>query len=119
MKKKYIYIIGILLFFTLMLFFTFRKSIFQCGNPIPYIEKMITLNGDKKFAKVYDDKETYITLKGDYDDLHKYIEEKYNVVFLERMGSGYIFVSSNKTVILTSEIYWSKYDVWKAIIKKK
>lgn len=48
MKKKYIYIIGILLFFTLMLVFTFRKSIFQCGNPIPYIEKMITINGDKK-----------------------------------------------------------------------
>lgn len=34
------------------------------------------------------------------------------------MGSGYIFVSPNKTVILTAEIYWSKYEVWDVAIKK-
>lgn len=30
---------------------------------MPYIEKMITLNKDKKFAKVYDNKDIYITQK--------------------------------------------------------
>lgn len=34
------------------------------------------------------------------------------------MGSDYIFISSNNTVILTSEIYWSKYEISKITIKK-
>lgn len=118
MKKKYIYIVALFAIFILILVFEFRKSIFQCGNPMPYIEKMITLNKDKKFAKVYDNKDIYITQKGDFNDLHKYIEREYNVVFLDQMGSGYIFVSPNKTVILTAEIYWSKYEVWDVAIKK-
>lgn len=63
MKKKYIYIVALFAIFILILVFEFRKSIFQCGNPMPYIEKMITLNKDKKFAKVYDNKDIYITQK--------------------------------------------------------
>ena len=118
MKKKHIYIICVLVFFVSLLVFTFRKNIFQYGNPIPYIEKMVTLNEDKKFAKIYDDKDIYITKNGDHNDLHKYVEKKYNVVFLDQMGSDYIFISSNNTVILTSEIYWSKYEISKITIKK-
>lgn len=87
MKKKHIYIICVLVFFVSLLVFTFRKNIFQYGNPIPYIEKMVTLNEDKKFAKIYDDKDIYITKNGDHNDLHKYVEKKYNVVFLDQMGS--------------------------------
>lgn len=119
MKKKVIYIIGILLIFTCILVFTFRKSIFQCGNPIPYIEKMIALNKDKEFAKVYSDKEIYITKKYDYEDLHKYIEDKYKVSFLEQMGSGFIFVSYNERVILTSEVYYKNYEVWNVTTKEE
>ncbi|MDU6985033.1 MAG: hypothetical protein E6371_11505 [Terrisporobacter othiniensis] len=119
MKRKIIYIIGILLIFTCILVFTFRKSIFQCGNPIPYVGKMITLNEEKEFAKVYSDKEIYITKNGDYEDLHKYIEDKYKVSFLDQMGSGFILVSYNERVILTSEVYYKNYDVWNVTIKKE
>lgn len=112
-KKILVCAVGVFLIITSLLVLEFRKSIFQCGNPIPYIEKIMILNEDKKFAKVYDDKDIYITLKSEYNDLHKYIERKYNVVFFEQMGSGYIFISSNKRIILSSEIYWSKYEVWK------
>lgn len=119
MKRKIIYIIGILLIFTCILVFTFRKSIFQCGNPIPYVGKMITLNEEKEFAKVYSDKEIYITKNGDYEDLHKYIEDKYKVSFLDQMGNGFILVSYNERVILTSEVYYKNYDVWNVTIKKE
>lgn len=110
MKKRIGYLVGILLILAFV--FLFKGNIFQCGNPIPYIEKMITLDEDKKFAKVYKDKEVYITKKEEYEDLHKYIENKYKVSFLEQMGSGFIFVSYTKKIILTSEIYLKNYEVW-------
>lgn len=121
MKKKVGYLVGILLILTLILVFIFRDSIFQCGNPIPYIKKIVTLNEDKKFAKVYKDKdkEIYITKKEDYEDLHKYIEDKYKVSFLEQIGSGFIFVSHNKNITLTGEVYLKNYQVWKLKIKEE
>lgn len=119
MRKKLAYIIGLSVIFILLILFTFRNSIFQCGNPIPYISKMITLNEDVKFTKVYENKDIYITKNGDYKELHKYIENKYKVVFLEQMGSGYIFTSSNKQIILTSEIYYKDYQVWTMTMKSK
>lgn len=119
MKKKVGYLVGIILILTLILVFIFRDSIFQCGNPIPYIEKMVTLNEDKKFAKVYNDKDVYITKKEDYEDLHKYIEDKYKVSFLEQMGSGFIFVSYNENITLTGEIYLKNYEVWQVTIKEE
>ena len=119
MKKRVGYLVGILLILTLILVFIFRDSIFQCGNPIPYIEKIVTLNEDKKFAKVYNDKDVYITKKEDYEDLHKYIEDKYKVSFLEQMGSGFIFVSYNENITLTGEIYLKNYEVWQVTRKKE
>lgn len=110
MKKRVGYLVSISLF--LLLTLSFKGSIFQCGNPIPYVEKIITLNEEKKFAKVYKDKEIYITKKGDYEDLHKYIQNKYKVSFLEQIGSGFIFKSYDKEVMLTSEIYLKNYEVW-------
>lgn len=119
MKKRVGYLVGILLILILILVFIFRDSIFQYGNPIPYIEKIVTLNEDKKFAKVYDDKDVYITKKEDYEDLHKYIEDKYKVSFLEQMGSGFIFVSYNENITLTGEIYLKNYEVWKVTRKEE
>lgn len=119
MKKRVGYLVGTLLILILILVFIFSDSIFQCGNPIPYIEKIVTLNEDKKFAKVYDDKDVYITKKEDYEDLHKYIEDKYKVSFLEQMGSGFIFVSYNENITLTGEIYLKNYEVWKVTRKEE
>lgn len=119
MKKRVGYLVGIILILTLILVFIFRDSIFQCGNPIPYIEKIVTLNEGKKFAKVYNDKDVYITKKEDYEDLHKYIEDKYKVSFLEQMGSGFIFVSYNENITLTGEIYLKNYEVWQVTRKKE
>lgn len=119
MKKKVGYLVGIILILTLILVFIFRDSIFQCGNPIPYIEKIVTLNEDKKFAKVYNNKDVYITKKEDYEDLHKYIEDKYKVSFLEQIGSGFIFVSYNENITLTGEIYLKNYEVWQVTIKEE
>lgn len=112
MKKKVGYLIGILLILALLFLFLFKDSIFQCGNPIPYMKKIITLDENKKFTKVFEDKEIYITLKDDYEDLYKYIEDKYKVCFLEQMGSGFIFESYNERVIVTGQIYLRNYEVW-------
>lgn len=35
------------------------------------------------------------------------------------MGNGFILVSYNERVILTSEVYYKNYDVWNVTIKKE
>ncbi|MEG2289361.1 MAG: hypothetical protein RR891_10410 [Clostridium sp.] len=116
-KKKLRSVISLFIAFCLLLGFVHRKTIFQCGNPIPYVAKMITLNGDKHYAKVFKDKDIYVTKHNDYKEFEKYIEDKYDVTLYEHIGVSYTYVSDKYKVVLTPEMYWSKYDVWKITIE--
>lgn len=91
----------------------YRGTIFQRGNPLPYISKMVTLNDGHPYAKVFADKDIYIARNtGDNDALIKYIESAYDVTFFEHMGSTYSFYSDEKSIFVDSEIYWKYYTVW-------
>jgi len=90
----------------------FSPSIFQRGNPVPYIIKMFKLNNRNHYQKVFADKDIYITKRRDFSELQKYIENTYDVKFDEQMGGGYLFVSDKVHIIVISTIYWRYYTVW-------
>ena len=74
MKKRLI-IIAIVCFFACTgIFYYFAPSIFQRGNPVPYVSKMFKLNNSNHYQKVFPDKDIYITKRYDFDELQKYIE---------------------------------------------
>jgi hypothetical protein len=92
--------------------FSFRNVIFQKGNPLPYIKGMLQLN-NKPYVQIHEDNPIiFITKRDNYSELHKYIESYYGVSFDEQMGNGYFFRSKEKTVTVSSEIYWRYYIVW-------
>lgn len=116
-KRTLLFVISIFIAFFLIMTFMYRKTIFQCGNPIPYIAKMITLDNDKHYAKVFKDKDIYITKKNDFNDFEKHIMDRYDVNFYNKIGVKYTYTSDKYKVVLSPETYWSKYTVWKVTIK--
>ncbi len=115
-KDKKQYFIFTMIFVSLIImvavFLLDRNVIFQKGNPLPYIKGMLQLN-DKTYVQIQEDSPLiFITKKDKYSELHKHIERNYGVLFDEQMGSGYIFRSKEKMVIVSSEIYWRYYIVW-------
>jgi hypothetical protein len=94
----------------------YRGTIFQRGNPIPYIGKMVNLNEGNSYAKVFADEDIYISRIRD-KKLIGHIENAYKVTFIEQLGSAYLFVSDEKSVIAKTEIYWRNYLVWELTIQ--
>ena len=90
----------------------FSGTIFQRGNPLPYVSKMFTLNDNNPYAKVFDNEDIYLARLGQYDELINHIETAYKVTFIEQMGSAFIFNSDEEQIIVSSEIYWRNYQVW-------
>ena len=87
--KKALFAILCFLGLAVGVFFFYSGAIFQRGNPLPYMSKMLTLSDGEQFAKVFADTDIYLSRKSGYDDLIKHIENAYNVSFAERMGSAY------------------------------
>lgn len=114
MKKGAVFIYIFLAFILVASVFVYinKSVIFQCGNPIPYIYKMFLLNGDTTYADVFNDNNTYITKRYDSDELFRFVENEYDVIFKEQAGSGFLFESDATEVILSSQIYWRYYMVW-------
>lgn len=110
--KLVLAIISIFIFAAIILTINW-SSIFQKGNPIPYLKSMFQLNEKQTFIQVKKENPIiFLTERDHYEDLHKYIENTYDVSFDDQMGSGYIFSSEEKEIILTSEIYWKYFKVW-------
>jgi len=91
-----------------------REAIFQRGDPLPYIGKMLTLNDHNTYSKVFADKDTYITQYTDaaVDTFCSYIENTYHVQFISQMGGDCIFHSDEQTIFADFEVYWGNYLVW-------
>lgn len=116
-KKVILFLlVGLILIISLFAYQN-KAVIFQCGNPIPYVSKMLILEDDTPFIDVFGDKSTYLTKKYNSDALFKFVENEYGVTFTEQMGSGYIFKSDTKKIVLTSQVYWRYYMVWSLTIK--
>jgi hypothetical protein len=114
-KKRNIISLIIIAIFLLMVItlITNWPVIYQKGNPIPYLRSMLLIESNQTYVQVNEDNPiTFITKRDKYDELHKFIEDKYEVSFDEQMGSGFIFRSDKKVITVTSEIYWKYYIVW-------
>ena len=112
MKKKTLFTISCFLGLAVGVFFFYSDAIFQRGNPLPYVSKMLALSDSEQFAKVFADADIYLSRKSGYDDLIRHIESVYDVSFAERMGSAYVFSSDDKSVVASTEVYLRKYLVW-------
>lgn len=103
--------------------YLYKDVIFQRGNPIPYVMKAIFLNEEEPYKKVFADKEIYISKGREHfakvqDSLIRLVENKYDATFVEQAGSGYIFKSEDKTIIMSTEVYLKYYNVWEVTAKQ-
>jgi len=114
MNKKVLIAISCFLVLAIAILVFYRGTIFQRGNPLPYISKMFTLSDSNQYSKVFDDKDIYLTRSGssNYDDLITHIESTWKVTFIEQMGSTLMFKSEDINIFASTEVYWSKYIVW-------
>ncbi len=72
-------------------FYSYRKVIFQRGNPILYLIASIHITDENTYVEVDKNTGIYITHYGKCAQLFDFVEETQNVNFVEQVGSGYIF----------------------------
>ena len=87
-------------------------AIFQRGDPLPYLAAALQLSEEKTYAAVPEREGVFLSKRGEYRQLFADFEEENGVTFLEQAGSGYFFANGEKRLIISSEIYWGKYQVW-------
>jgi len=112
MWKSRFLIIALVCFIALVGIFSYGGNIFQRGNPMPYVTKMVLLNNRNHYQKVFGDKDIYITKRSDFNELEKYIENTYDVKFEDQLGGGYSFRSDKAHIVVISTIYWRYYSIW-------
>lgn len=118
MFKKLCIALFLTLFLLLIVIFLNWNVIFQEGNPIPIVKGIIKLSNNS-FVKINQEPVMYITKSNDKNDLFLYIEKENNVKFREQMGSGHLFESVDKNLILVSKQYTKFYQVWYESIHSK
>ena len=116
--KRILITLSCFLILTIAVLVFYRGVIFQRGNPLPYFGKMFALKDGNQYSIVFDDEDIYLTRNrnSEHDEMIAHIESIYEVSFIEQMGSTYLFKSEEKSVIASTEIYWSKYLVWELTI---
>ena len=102
---------AILILASALLFFKW-DAIFQRGNPIPYLAAMVRLSDNNTFEAVADSDDTYITKRGEKQDLFQMIQDNYHLEFKDQIGSSYLFSDGEKNYTVGSEIYWGRFTVW-------
>ena len=114
MKKRRIYGLCIITICIVIAAIVAAKwdAIFQRGNPIPYLKAAVSLSDENTFEAVGHVADTYITKRGEKQDLFRMIQDTYHVEFKDQLGSGYLFSDGEKNYIVGSEIYWGRFTVW-------
>lgn len=87
-------------------------TVFQRGNPIPYLAAAARLSEDNPFEAVKSEEGIYITRRGDNLELFRMIRNTYDVEYIDQLGSGYLFSDGEYNYIVGSEIYWGVFTVW-------
>ena len=103
---------SVLLLITIVLY-GWGSVIFQQGNPLPYLIASMSISEQTPFIEVEKNSGTYIAKRGECPELFEYVEENWNVKFIEQAGSGYIFTNGVDTLVISSEIYWRYFTIWK------
>ena len=114
MKKHQILIlcsVTVLILFSLIITSKW-DTIFQRGNPLPYLVSMCKLSDDHTYEAVSVLDGTYVTRRGKKEDLFQMIQDTYHVEWKDQIGSGYLFSDGVQNYIVGSEIYWGWFTVW-------
>lgn len=109
-KRKYFILLVIIILTSLPLIY--KDIIFQEGNPLPILKGIIKLNNSNTYVEIYNNPVTYLTKTNKKNELFEYIEKENSVKFKEQFGSGYIFESNDKNIIITSRQYTRFYKIW-------
>ena len=112
-QRKFVWLCVIVICILLSAFVAIKwNSIFQRGNPVPYLAAAVKLSDDHTFEAVAGMEGIYITKRGDQEDLFRMIQDVYAVEYKDQLGSGYLFSDSEKNYTVGSEIYWGRFTVW-------
>ena len=112
MKKKVAIVCTVILVFMAALFFLKWDSIFQRGNPIPYLTAAFKLSETNPYVAVDELNGIYISKRGDKDALFQMIQDTYGVELKDQLGSSYLFSDGENNYTISSEIYWGRFTVW-------
>lgn len=113
MKKRKVLILCALLIALLGSFVALkRNTIFQRGNPVPYLAAAARLTDDDPYAAVGGMEDVYISRRDEKQALFQMIEENYGAEWVDQLGSSYLFTDGEKNYLVGSEIYWGRFTVW-------
>lgn len=88
----------------------FGKTLFQRGNPLPYLAASVKLLDGRPFAEVSEG--IYIAKRSPCPELLEEIQKKRNIPLLEQAGSGYIFSDGKNSLVVSSQTYLHFFTVW-------
>lgn len=115
--KKHDMIILLLVTFSALLIMG-KDTIFQEGNPLQYVRPIFMLTLGNEYAKAEragakgETETVFLTKKSDSEALFSYIEDKYQVKYIEQMGGGYIFEGASDDRVLTGRTYLKYFTIW-------
>ena len=93
-------------------FYLKKDAIFQRGNPVPYLVAMTQISEENTYIKVFDNREIYISKRGECPELFSDFINRIDGEFVEQAGSGFLFTDGERNYVISSEVYWGKYKVW-------
>lgn len=110
--KTVLMIVAAMIVVLLLVLGLYSKTIFQRGNPLPYLLASMRICEETPYVEVGDHTGVYISKNGDCPQLFKFIEESRNVEFVEQLGSSYLFANEVDSLTVSSEVYWKWFKVW-------
>lgn len=94
----------------IILFIAYKDSIFQKGNPFPYLIAAIKITASTPYIRVKENE--VISKANDESSLISDFEKQMEVEFVEQAGSGFIFSDGEESYVISSEIYFGRFTVW-------
>lgn len=110
-KRGFLCVISVAILFASVIIFKW-DTIFQRGNPIPYLAAAVKLSDDNTFEAVENMENIYITKRGENESLFTFIQDTYGVEYKDQLGSSYMFSNGEINYTVGSGIYWGRFTVW-------
>jgi len=112
-NKKVLLLISIIILVLGVFVFFYSSVIFQEGNPWPQIKGITQLTfGKSNIVKLSNFDNKYLTKsKGGPAVVEAFMEDR-GYEYIDQMGSGYFYKSSDETIVLTRRQYSRFYTIW-------
>lgn len=111
-RKSVLTIIGVIIVVLLLVLGLYNKTIFQRGNPIPYLLASTRIGVETPYVEVGNNSGIYISKRGHCPQFFEFIEKSEKVEFVEQGGSSYLFANGDNSLTVSSENYWKWFTVW-------